>query len=383
MLRRAVAFVFVCLITGQDARAAGPIPPPPGAVPPKAPAPSKAAVAPRAGGQPSPLLLPGPVGCTLRATKPRDPVTLEIAPGVPYARASEIDSLEVTLPIARDAPAAGVQVAVGRVKLKGLATAPGLALYPARPFVVGEVFVPGPHSRLRWGEVAADRVAVEIELGKESRTQVRDFKGPLRSSRACSDLRLTGRASFDSYDAFGGRGSDLAAGLKAASVPISAQPNGPALAKLVVGRKALNEVTVIDEDDAGWSKIARPATGDLLVVGWVKHKQLGKPPVRETTFATFNAPGLVPAGGPARTGDTSASFACPKEIPLVAEVGSLRRVVGGIGGGVHLLVAPADADFVTVQFPDGAASWVTPVKGARLLVRRADLAICPGFIPPS
>ena len=47
--------------------------------------------------------------------------------------------MEVTLPIGRDAPAAGVSVAAGNVKLKGLATPSGLALYPARPFVVGEV----------------------------------------------------------------------------------------------------------------------------------------------------------------------------------------------------------------------------------------------------
>ena len=368
---------LVGLVTAPGGRAAG-MPIPPGvATPPPAPAA-------RAAARPAPIILPGPAGCTLRATKPRDPVTLEIAPGVPYARAAEIDSLEVTLPIGRDASAAGVQLAVGRVKLRGLATPAGLALYPARPFVVGEVFVPGPHSRLRWGEVAADRVAVEIELGKESRAQVRDFKGPLRASRGCADLRLSGRGGFDSYDAFGGRGSDLAAGLKAASVPISAQPNGPALAKLVVGRKAgPSEVTVIDEDDAGWSKIARPAIGDLLVVGWVKHKQLGKAPARETTFATFNAPGLVPAAGGTRAGgDASASFACPHEIPLVAEVGSVRKVVGGVGGGVHLLTGPADAEFVTVQFPDGAASWVTPYKGARFLVRRADVAGCPGFRTP-
>jgi hypothetical protein len=37
---------------------------------------------------------------------------------------------------------------------------------------------------------------------------------------------------------------------------------------------------------------------------------------------------------------------------------------------------------VTVQFPDGAASWVTPFKGARFLVRRADLKVCPGFLNP-
>ena len=121
-------------------------------------------------------------------------------------------------------------------------------------------------------------------------------------------------------------------------MPIAAQPNGPALAKLVVNRKAaLNEVTVIDEDEAGWSRIARPATGDLLVVGWVKQKQLGKPPARDTTFAAFGAGGFKAGGGGRRGRSTRRrSFACAKEIPLVAEVGSQRRTVGSIGGGVHL-----------------------------------------------
>ena len=35
-----------------------------------------------------------------------------------------------------------------------------------------------------------------------------------------------------------------------------------------------------------------------------------------------------------------------------------------------------------MQFPDGAASSVTPFKGTRLLVRRADVAGCPGFAAP-
>ena len=283
-----------------------------------------------------PIALPGPAGCTLRAAKSGAGVTLEIAPGVPYARVAQLGSIEVTLPIGRDAPAAGVSVAAGNVRLKGLATPPGLALYPARPFVVGEVLVPGPHSRLRWSEVAADRVAVEVELAKESRTEFRDVKGPLRTSRPCADLRLTSLANFDSYDAFGGRGTDLAAGLRSSSpVPIAAQPNGPALAKLVVSRKAaLNEVTVIDEDEAGWSRIARPATGDLLVVGWVKQKQLGKPPARETQVRRVRR-GRHQGAGPraARPAAVPESYACAQEIPLVAEVGTQRRTVGSIGGG--------------------------------------------------
>jgi hypothetical protein len=331
---------------------------------------------------PEAVTLPGPAGCTLRAAKSGVGVTLEIAPGVPYARVGQIGSMEVTLPIGRDAPAAGVAVTVGNVKLKGLASPSGLALFPARPFVIGEVLVPGPHTRLRWGEVAANRVAVEVELAKEIRAEFRELKGPARASRPCSDLRLTSLASFDSYDAFGGRGYDLAAGLKSsAPVPIAAQPNGPPLAKLVVNRKAArNEVTVIDEDQAGWSRIARPATGDLLVVGWVKQKQLGKPPTRDTTVAAFGAGTLKAAGGGGAAVDPAAIFACPKEIPLIAEVGAQRRTVGAIGGGVHLLTAATvDADVVTVQFPDGAAAAVTPLKGTRLLVRRADVQGCPGF----
>jgi hypothetical protein len=311
--------------------------------------------------------------------------TLEIAPGIPYARVAQARSIEVTLPIGRDTPAAGVLVEAGNVRLKGLATPANLALYPARPFVIGEVLVPGPHSRLRWGEVAAGRVAVEVELAKEIRTEFRDVKGPLRTSRPCADLRLTSLASFDSYDAFGGRGFDHAAGLRSSSpVPIAAQPNGPPLANLVPSRKAaLNEVTVIDEDEAGWSRIARPATGDLLVVGWVKQKQLGKPPARETTMAAFGASGLKPGASGGAGIDPAQVYACAKEMPLVAEVGAQRRTVGSIGGGVHLRTsATLDPEYVAVQFPDGGASAVRPLKGTRLLVRRADVAVCPGFSAP-
>jgi hypothetical protein len=330
---------------------------------------------------PPPVALPaGPPGCTLRATKPRDVVTLEMSPGVPYARAADIESLEATLAVGRDAPA-GVQVVVGNVKLRGLAASSTLALYPARPFVIGEVLVPGPQSRLRWSDVAANSVTVELLLAKENRTEVRDVKAPLRATRPCADLRLTGRASFDSYAAVGGRGYDQVAGLRSsAPVPISAQPNGPTLAKLVVSRKAaLNEVTVIDEDAAGWRRIARPAAGDLLVVGWVKQDKLGKPPARDTTFAVFNAGGLKPAGATGAGVPPSPPFACAKELPLVAEVGSQRRTVGTIGSGVRMRATPADADHVAVAFADGAAMNVRPVDGARLLVRRSDFDGCPGF----
>jgi hypothetical protein len=174
----------------------------------------------------------------------------------------------------------------------------------------------------------------------------------------------------------------LAAGLKSsAPVPLAAQPNGPPLAKLVVNRKAaLNEVTVLDQDEAGWSRIARSATGDLLVVGWVKQKQLGRPPERATTMAAFGGGGLKSGAAGGAAVDPSAVFACAREIPLIAEVGAQRRTVGGVGGGVHMLTAAtADAEYVSVQFPDGAAAAVTPLKGTRLLVRRADVQGCPGF----
>ena len=67
----------------------------------------------------------------------------------------------------------------------------------------------------------------------------------------------------------------------------------------------------------------------------------------------------------------------------MAEVGAQRRTVGSIGGGVHLLTsATADRSGSPCTFPDGAASSVTPFKGTRLLVRRADVAGCPGFAAP-
>ena len=71
----------------------------------------------------------------------------------------------------------------------------------------------------------------------------------------------------------------------------------------------------------------------------------------------------------------------------MAEVGSQRRTVGSIGGGVHLLTTGADADYVAVRFPDGAASAVTPLKGARLSsaapTSRAAPARPPDAPPPA
>jgi hypothetical protein len=116
----------------------------------------------------------------------------------------------------------------------------------------------------------------------------------------------------------------------------------------------------------------------------VKHKQLGKPPAREATLAAFGAGASKSAGAPGGGAvDPSVVFACAQEIPLIAEAGSLRRTVGAIGGGVHLrTTATAEPEIVAVQFPDGAAASVTPLKGTRLLVRRADVAGCPGFTAP-
>src|SRR6186713_647760 len=133
LIRTVAPFLLVGLLTAPDAGAVSWAPVPPGAVPPPpsagqppraAPAPRSAAVA----SLPEPIVLPGPVGCTLRAAKSGAGVTLEIAPGIPYARVAQFGSLEVTLPIGKDAPAAGVSVAAGNVKLKGLATPGGLAL---------------------------------------------------------------------------------------------------------------------------------------------------------------------------------------------------------------------------------------------------------------
>ena len=109
MFRTIASLVLVGALTGAPARAAGPVPlPPQAAVPtPRAPAPQRSA------GPPEPLKLPGPAGCTLRAAKSYAGVTLEIAPGVPYAHVAQFGSLEVTLPIGRDAPAAGVSVGRG------------------------------------------------------------------------------------------------------------------------------------------------------------------------------------------------------------------------------------------------------------------------------
>ena len=57
----------------------------------------------------------------------------------------------------------------------------------------------------------------------------------------------------------------------------------------------------------------------------------------------------------------------------MAEVGTLRRTVGSIGGGTHLRTTAVDAELVAVTFPDGgAAAEQRRATGRERRVRHRD-----------
>ena len=217
----------------------------------------------------------------------------------PSRASRQIESMEVTLPIGRDAPAAGV-VRGGRERE---AQRPGHA--------AGAGPVSGPPVRRRRG--AGARPAQPAALGR-GRRRPRRGRGRAGQGEPHGVPRREGPAARVAPVRRSPPDQPRAA--STATTPSAGAattwPRGCGRRRRCrsprsrtvrrwrswssTGRRALNEVTVIDEDEAGWSRIARPATGDLLVVGWVKQKQLGKPPARDTAFAAFGAGGFKPAG---------------------------------------------------------------------------------------
>jgi hypothetical protein len=319
---------------------------------------------------PAPLTLPEQPGCPLRAEKFLIPLVLEISPGLPYANVGVTDWIEATLPAGSSA-VAKVRLGAGGIHLSGVATPAGLPLHPARPFLVGDLIVPNSNRRLAWTTVTSEGIGLELTVEPQDKNWI-IVKGPLRAVRPCADLSLHSFDEFDEFDAVGGK-RDRAPVLvrPGPPAPLSARPDGPVLADLMVDRKGRDEVHVIDRQ-GGWARIAA-SRSNLLIVGWTPDARLGKPskrkPANDGTMWGDELPGPPPPR----------AAVCAKGMPLVAEVGAVRRTVGSVGPGVPMLPGRPSGDLVAVTFPQ---SSVQPTKGARFLVRHADVRDCPWRAAP-
>src|SRR5512144_1636688 len=134
-----------------------------------------------------PVEWPTPAACAFRAKAMWRDLSLELAPGVPYVEVHAYDAIEVSVPIATVPALAGVKVQKGRITLAGLVPAAKMPLHPARPFVIGDLFLVTPWSELRWASAADGEIEAEVTLAAATVKSVGGVPRRLRARRACGD----------------------------------------------------------------------------------------------------------------------------------------------------------------------------------------------------
>jgi hypothetical protein len=316
---------------------------------------------------PEPVALPQQAACTLRAKRVTSEVRLELAPGIPYAAVTGVQAIEVLLPVA-DAPApVGVKLKRGRFALEGLVAAGAIPLHPRRALVVADVLATTPLSTLRWTDATASDIGVELALSDDIRKMLDGFAAPLRARLECADLDLESR-SFDMFRAIGlnGRGVEGRFDLSA-RVPLSLKPGGPPVLT-VVADSAVPESPRVFARKPGWARIAL-TRNEVAIFGWVPAAFVLRPVKGGEAADIYDIGGLGLSG--LGTPRLKATVSCNHDVPLVAEAGGQRRLVGTIGAGVAIQLLSDDAAYVPVRF-----EGLDPVEGARFLVERTAFARC-------
>jgi len=325
-----------------------------------------AADAPRDGRAPS-LALPAPVACRYRQ---QGRWRLSLGAG---ARFAEVEgTVELSLPVVTDPDVAGGRIRSGGVDLAALVEADDIALHPTSAFVVGQVLVPRPSTPLQWIHGEPGTVGVTFEPDGEVDIPL----GGWHATRRCSDVSLK-RSKFDPFDAIGGHGLDQKAALSEdGPVPLAARAGGPTVARLSDVRDIVVLAARKHHSRIAWK-------GEQgLVSGWVENRYLARPDRDSTddeesigeegTIGLGSLGTIGPAPAPSPPDDR---VSCPVAIPLVAEAGAKRGVVGSIGPRVVMVIEPGlgPPGFASVHFP---GAKIAVVSQARLLVYEDDLERC-------
>jgi hypothetical protein len=328
------------------------------------------------------LAWPREVGCSLRAGdwKQLD-LRLRLRPGgPPYAEASgEAENIKLVLPVGGAERGATVELDALGVRLRGILEADEVRLFPALPFVVGGVLVPGGDMPLRWTSTAAGSVTYELR-GRHPLSFVGQASGLTRS---CDEVNAE-RTFFEPSDApaiKAMRASRPARLRRGVRIPLAEEAGGAPRAMIELGKGDPDGVSIAAVRGGSsrilwWAGGADESEGSLLVFGWVPSSSL----------RPGSDSGSVSGG---KSGGVSGSLhwvGCPEDLPLWAEIGGERLLIGRALKGTRVQGAAGGAtegDLTAVEIV-GPAHHALPkpvvraAPGARLLMRPSDVERCGG-----
>ena len=260
------------------------------------------------------------------------------------------------------------------VAVQGHLEAAEMPLYPAVAFVMSEVFIPNHELRLLWRSAKPGRLAVAAQPIHRVEPEARE----LTAERECRDISLGGVMLDDAA-------IDLAMAttatrappqppwpwLRSGRVSVSAAADDDTVATIAVLEPRDDTRVIVPPRvlavDKGHTRIALSGFGGVLF-GWVPSKQLTTSTLQYLDLS-HDAFSLI---SPPRPGGGN-FVACAHDVPLVAEAGGERRLVGTIRSGTRLEPLGTLAGWRRLELPDAG---IRPATGASFWSRESDLAGC-------
>lgn len=307
-----------------------------------------------------PVEVPKQVACRYPVARGRFDRPLHFGAGLPiYARGIRARGGHVWVPAGAPALGAFAELELDSVILQGTLTVEELALLPARRLVVADCLVPSPRAVASWVAGRAGALTVEfsvagVELvGRSGRVEL-----------GCDDLGIV-RQNF-TVEPPSPAPSVSRALAGEAPVPLRATVDGPVVARVDPRVVALTPVTVYEQSPQRqriglWS-------GDMWVFGWVDSERLTDGIGEVGTAFGHGGLGLSGAGT-----QHPPPLVCDHEVPLVAEVDAVRRVVGRVMPGNSIEHRGSAGALVHVTLPDSSF-----LPQGRLLVPASALQGCRG-----
>ena len=294
--------------------------------------------------------------------------------GPPFARLYTGYDVELLVPAALPTAGAYLRIDTFGVLLEAHIEAAELPLYAASPLVLGGMFIPDDDARLIWRSARAGMITVTADAGP----RVRPLGDGLSTELPCAKIAI-GPEYFkaDAIDALMKAPRSSAVSdkpstlwLQPGQIPLSALPDGKAIVDIDVveppdDRVLIDPLRLLGKEK-GWSRVALTPFGGVLF-GWVRDDALRHQSKQYMDFSHDVGNYLF------KKRREATLVTCDHELPLFAEVGGERRLVGRVRARAPFEPLGSKADLTVVDFPRSA---LAPVQDASLLLETTRLANC-------
>jgi hypothetical protein len=297
------------------------------------------------------------------------------AGGRPFAEIKLGSDVELVIPAALGTAGGFLRLFANGVWVSGHVEALEMPLYPAVPFVMSGVFVPNHDRRLIWRSSRPGFMTVVTERIP----RLIPDKNELSEERPCKDIAIGAETIADTaiFKLIGAKPSPVETRppwwwLKSGQTRLSVEPDGPLAAEIDVVEPRDDTLLIhpprILAVKKGWTRIALHTYGGF-VFGWVESDRVEKSKKEYMDLSHDSRVFRIYKGHI----DDGRFVTCDREMPLVAEIGTERRLVGTIQANKPLRADPPKAGWSAVTFRDAG---IVSAEGASLLVREADLTGC-------